>query len=161
MYQINSPNNWSCNVAAFAMVLKVSFNDLIVEIGHDGSQVVFRASPNDPHKRRGFHDQELIDCCLRRGFSVTEIQASPVSCSFVNSGDVFEIPFRNGTEKRFKEHLKQYDGVLFGETAKAGHAVAWIDNVIYDPRGKIDVLETTDLQIRGMYVITHNIATLH
>ena len=71
------PNKWSCAVTAFAMALHVPVQELIQEIGHDGSEIVF-PELEEPMRRRGFHSQELIYAAWKRGFTVTPIELMPV-----------------------------------------------------------------------------------
>ena len=69
MKLITQENRYSCVVCAFAMASARSVNDLIVSVGHDGSEIMF---PDSDHPWRGFHVQEMI-LALIDEFSITEI----------------------------------------------------------------------------------------
>ncbi len=113
-----------CLPYAFAMVLGIKPKELLEEVG-----------------RPLFHIQDMIDCCLRRGYAVTEIQAVPQMC-----------------DKIIKLHLEHWERiwhiihdrkcVLYDDT----HAVAWSGSMVYDPKGKI--YGVVDFKIKGIYLIS-------
>ncbi|GAH02488.1 unnamed protein product [marine sediment metagenome] len=59
------------------MVLDCEIKELIQHIGHDGSEII---APHlkPPGCYKGFHDQEIIDVALLRGYSMTLIETLPV-----------------------------------------------------------------------------------
>jgi hypothetical protein len=125
-----SPNRWSCLAAAFATVLDIEIEDVIREVGHDGSEEVCASDP-EPYNRRGFSIQEMIDLCLIRGVCVTHIERDPI---WVNRyGNVHHI-WTSGDE-RFAKHLEGRVGVLTGVMHEGDHAVAWDGHQIYCPKG--------------------------
>lgn len=105
---------------SFAVVLDVKASTLADEIGHHGLD--------------GFHSQELIDCCLRRGRFVTPIERRPVG-QHPATLRIEPLNFREGNENRFARHLSDGNGVLMGRQTFSAkpHAVAWIDGLAFDP----------------------------
>jgi hypothetical protein len=135
------PFRWGCAIASLAMVLDVPAEQLVREIGHDGSQIVWEGLP-EPLCRRGFNPQELIDCCLNRGLAVTEIQAFPVFDCPGRLPQVQRLTVLFGAEplenwKRFTSHIASSCGILFGRGLHCEHAVAYDLGEIYDPDGSI------------------------
>lgn len=137
--QLN-PNAWSCLPVSFAMVLDVSVEEIIKQIGHDGSEKPY---PNSEW-RAGFHIQECIDVVFSMGYSVTMIEANPQlipSLTWSGTPRVVQMPGWKSNEERLQDYLHYFDGVRCGylKSTKVGHAVAWesLNKRVYDPRGKI------------------------
>ncbi len=108
-------NKYSCVLDAFAYIAGVPAPELIFEIGHNGLE-----SDGTP---RGFHTQELIECLLNRGFSVTQIELFPAADI---DGVITGIDFKEGNEARFARHLNGTRGVLLGVNFRGRpHAIAW------------------------------------
>jgi hypothetical protein len=78
MQLMKQPNRWSCLTTSFAMVLNITYDELIKEIGHDGSKLMWPDLP-DPMCRQSFHIQELILCCYRRGLAVIPFEIYPIA----------------------------------------------------------------------------------
>ncbi len=127
-------NDWSCVLAAVAMVFNADQRKLIKEIGHDGSEIVLPTLP-EPARRRGFHLQELIDCVVRRKYSVTPIEVLPYSTPDGKAD--FPINFQVSYEERLLRHMHNTRGIITGLGKKWRHAVAWDGKQIYDPHGLI------------------------
>jgi len=112
------------------MFLDVPVQDIFDLCGHDGSEVVFPGRP-DPHGRRSFHIQEMIDFCDFKQRSVTPIECTPTSMN--QYGEIYFIPVDPGRIYRF---LSFNIGVLTGVVNGNAHAVAWAgDGLAYDPNG--------------------------
>lgn len=128
-----SPNTWSCLATSFAMALDVPVKELIKEIGHDGSEIVF---PNlvDPFNRRSFHPQEFIEPCLKRGVVFLVVEAVP-TISAPNSFARHKIEFQEGYIPRLERYLRNYPGVLVGEIKGNPHSVSWDRKLCFDPNG--------------------------
>ena len=126
-----TPNGWSCLLVAFAMAIDESYQDLINEIGHDGSEKIW-PEVNEPYCRRAFHPQELIDCCFSRGFTVIEIEKypklRPMYFDFLKIHTVFN---NDKATSRYHKYIQTFPGVLIGPS----HAVAWDGLQLYDPKG--------------------------
>lgn len=126
----NSPNAWSCLPTAFAIALEVPVQQVIADIGHDGSEIIFDGYP-EPLCRRGFHTSELIDYCLViHGLYVSLI---PLAVRLWTSDNrmFFDIYSKEDSERRFECYL-DYKRVVFLEPT---HAVAYDGEKVYDPRG--------------------------
>lgn len=131
------PSQWSCSITAFAIVLGVPVQELIDEVGHDGSEIWWpMATP--PSDRRGFHLQELINICINRGYSVTTVE--PVSS--IHSPEYDELGLTSAKRIEWKESIKTRMtriltgtvGVLSGKgPSGTRHSVAWDGNNILDP----------------------------
>lgn len=124
---------WQCLPTAFAMALDVPLADVLQAVGHDGSEIVEPSLP-EPACRRGFHPQELLDVCLRRGFAATLVELFPVLRSLPTGGDRVLV-FPEGNWERFTRAIKSSRGVIEGRGARTGHAVAYENGRIYDPDG--------------------------
>lgn len=137
MFIQRTPNGWSCLAASFATILGCSFKGLILEVGHDGSEIVFPGLP-DPYCRRSFHIQEMIDCCDLLNLSVTPFEAQPVSLPsvpepFVGKWNAYKLDF-DGNARRLMNKLENRIGVITGVNLRgAPHAVAWDGQNILDP----------------------------
>ena len=136
MHQLK-PNQWSCSITALAMTLNVPVADLVSQLGHDGSEIVF-PSLAEPMCRRGFHSQELIHLAWQHGFTVTAFSLFPaVAPSFGNEPKVTVI--FDGSEDnnwaRFTDILNATEGILEGDSGKCQHAVHYRHGEIFDPDG--------------------------
>lgn len=112
------PNRWSCLAACFAMLLDIDLATVWAEVGHDGSQII-RPDELPPRNRRGFHPQELIQCCaIPRGVGVITLEAE------ANIGDVctFPLPLLTPADS-------------YGILLDYRHAVVWYGNQIICPSG--------------------------
>lgn len=120
-----------CLLYAAAMVLGVKPAILLDEIGHDGLEVWWPTHTGNS-QYRGHHIQEIIDCFLRRGFSLTCIEPEPVCAPdhFVDPRNCF---LKSEAIGRVYRYLEQYSGILISGT----HAVAWDTKQVYDPNGSI------------------------
>lgn len=127
---MNKTNAYSCVLDAFAEVSGVPAATLISEIGHSGLEL--DGAP------RGFHTQELVECMLRRGMSVTPIELYPAASNEL-TGTIREVFFpatRADNCRRFARHLSGNRGVVLGRNAKGTpHAVAWLGSRAIDSSG--------------------------
>ena len=95
---------------------------LIRDVGHDGMAVWWRDKP-PPDCYRGFHIQEIVDVCLKHDVKLVHIEGMPVSSHK-------EIWSRDECLNRFSNYTQRYNGIFIGKT----HAVAWLEERVYDPR---------------------------
>jgi len=122
-----SPNRWSCLLTSFANVLDCEVKQLVEEIGHDGSAILYQGLA-DPIRRRAFHIQEFFPCCHSRGFVPLNIDAQPV----------LAVPYSHysltldGTDL-LRKFMTVYKGVLIGETRGQSHAWSWDTIDLFDP----------------------------
>jgi len=120
------PSRWTCLPVSFAMALNIAVEDIFAELGHDGSTIFWPDLP-EPMCRRGFHIQELIEVALRRGFTVTPFELSPV----LESGGKQYIFDERWT--KFATVIANSVGVLEGNGIRTRHAVAYEFGQIFDP----------------------------
>ena len=147
MQLVKNPNNWSCLLASMAMVLNKTTDELIEEIGHNGSVVVFPELP-EPAKREGFHIQEFIPIILKSGFSMMAIEALPYSTP--DGKHEWPVKFAHQWQ-RFWMLTDKVPGIFTGLSTKWRHAVAWDGNKFYDPKGEIYYHDKCPIQIDVFY----------
>jgi hypothetical protein len=129
------PERWMCLVTSFAMALDIPVAEIIREIGHDGSQILWPALP-EPMCRRGFHPQELIDVCRARGYAVTNIEACPGLMATAGRGPEFRWLTEDEAWSRFTRVTESTRGVLEGVVLpRKHHAVAYERGRLFDPDG--------------------------
>jgi len=149
---MNNSKAWTCLPESFAMALGISLERMLEMIGHDGSQQVYK----NPRYVRGFHLQECIDVALK-----LNVACVPIEHHFALTPDGLET-YQVGTSQeqsaRFLNHLKNSNiGIFEGmsidySTQKTiGHAAAWLDQKIVDPRGS--VYEYEDRQANNFCII--------
>jgi len=123
-----------CLPTAFAMALDMPVADLLVAVGHDGSDIIFPGVA-EPLCRRSIHIQELIDIALARGFAVTPIELFPTLVPAADSPLKHTVAYRHGNWRRFADTIAQSRGVIDGAGRHCGHAVAYDHGRIFDPQG--------------------------
>ena len=145
------PNRWSCSVTAFAMAIDIPVQQLINDIGHDGSEKIFTHLP-DPMCRRGFHSQELIQIAWQYGFACTPLEMYPMlRCEpFFGPRPNREpnerggLPMEHsvlfdgsvvGNQSRFIAGVQVTRGVMEGQGCRCHHAVYYHFGQIWDPDG--------------------------
>ncbi len=126
-----------CLITALAMVLDEDVNILKAEIPYDPiidwwtpEQV-----PNTLLRRRGYHIQEIIDCCLKRGYALCPIEIHPRMAP-LGYDDLWKLmdKDRDKLNRRFLSIILNKKGIINGES-KSGypHTVAWDGENIHDP----------------------------
>jgi len=113
------------------MVLDIPVTVIFDYCGHDGSDIIFDGVL-DPHGRRSFHIQEMIDFCYYRQKAVIPIERTP---SGINTfGMIHYLPV---CTERIHLFLRREVGVLTGTVRNNPHAVAWDRHRILDLDGSI------------------------
>jgi len=127
------PNVWSCFPTALAIALDVPVANIIKEVGHDGSEIIW-SKLEDPHRRRGFHVQEMQIVALNHYYVMSYFEFAPCSAPSLT-----EMPYTiSGMGDVIVELMMKYTGVILGYgKAKIAHAVAWDGAQCYDPNGTI------------------------
>ena len=122
-------------------------NYFINEIGHDGLEVWWPQAVG-VFKHRGFHVQELVDCCLRRHFAPICIDAYP-GLGRPGGEDGRAIFMTDEAKVRLQTVMNKFDGVLI----TASHAAAWShgEQICYDPNGY--TCSVGDYQIREFWAL--------
>lgn len=145
---ITNPNSWSCLLASAAMALDTTTQDLVEMIDHDGSTIIFPELP-EPGGRRGHHYQEIVDCAIKLGYTVTPIESLPYATP---DGKLeFPVDFKISNEDRLHFHMKGTKGIVTGLSGKWRHAVYWNGEKIYDPRGRVYPLDDCDMIVDTYY----------
>lgn len=132
----------NCLVKSLAAITEFSVPEIMAELGHDGSEIIWHDLP-EPYCRRGFHIQELITFCLKFGYTLTPIEPIPACINKLTSKP-FVLKDR---EAIFEATLPGNIGILTGETLKGiSHAVAWDGHKIYDSNKQITSLDDFKIQ---------------
>jgi hypothetical protein len=131
------------------MALRVPVQELIEEIGHDGSAIVFPGL-EEPMCRRGFHSQELIHAAWNRGFTCTRIELMPVIKASALSEDTHTVELKDPWN-RFIGFIDTTMGVLEGRGRRCNHAVCYHYGTIYDPDGHLYDYSQEACESRGFY----------
>ena len=146
MRLIKSPNRWSCLLASAAMLLDTELKDLVDEIGHDGSEIIWPDS-KEPFCRRAFHIAEIIELFDKRGFCLTPIECLPRSVPTIDA-EPFLVAFEANYQRIIRHMLAP--GILVGYGPNGNpHAAAWNTIRVYDPMGDIYVRD--DFTIRTFW----------
>jgi hypothetical protein len=129
------PNRWSCAITSLAMALRIPVAQLIEEIGHDGSEIVFDL--REPLCRRGFHSQELIFIALSHGFAVTPIEVCPMIKPSSGTNPMVEVwSDAKLAWENFTTCIHETFGILEGRTTNGTpHAVHYRYGDIWCPEG--------------------------
>lgn len=128
MKTLRQPNKWSCTVAGLAMLLDISIEQVIQEIGHDGSEIWW---PDDPRPQRAFAMQELIDIAIQHGVALVPIHGCP---AVADSKDERPIHLFQDYEDRLMNHMTGNPGLITGYYApNKFHLVAWDGTHVHDP----------------------------
>ena len=138
----------TCMLYSVAMLLDLSVETVIKELGHDGSEILWPA--NDVHKEQAaaYHIQEIQDLCISRGFALAPIEVWPIHGPCIEEfKEVFEARGDDLTLERFFNHIEGRKALLFlqcnddptvGEEMEVRvHACAWDGENIYDPNGSV------------------------
>jgi len=131
------------------MLLDEDPDTLVAEIGHDGTSIQFPGLP-EPACFRGIHIQEVIDCCMRRGYGLTPIEPLPRSGPQGRKewALVYDLP-----ELRFMNAVAGSPGIIIGKAGNGGnHAFAWDGDMVFDPNGAKKQL--TDILIKEVWILT-------
>lgn len=148
----NKPNPWGCAVTAFAMAIDIPVQQLMREIGHDGSEKIFTHLP-EPMCRRGFHSQELIRAAWLHGFACTPFEMYPMlRCEpFFGPRPERKLNEKGGlpmehsvlfgssiveNQALFIAGVTVTRGVMEGQGCRCHHAVYYHHGQIWDPDGE-------------------------
>lgn len=136
-----SPNAWSCLPTAFAMCLNVPVKEVIRDIGHDGSEIIFEDYP-EPMCRRGFHTSELMDYCLREHDLTVSLTPLSVRLWTKDNKCHYDLYGNEDIDERLAFYLISKRAVILEPT----HAVAYDGHELYDPRGYKRSLDSMKIQ---------------
>ena len=120
-----------CLPKAFCQITGISIEQMLHEIGHDGSEILWPELP-EPLCRRAFHVQEIIEVLLKHGHMVTPIEKYPSIQPYNGRefvGDEAPLPPRDFG--LYKDKV----GVVIGIYNGVGHAFKWINGVLECPNG--------------------------
>ncbi len=129
---------YNCVIYAFARAIKVSPEELVEALPHDGlSQLP------DSNVQRSHHIQEIIDVASEKNIWFCPIELAPQAL-YTQVNRVYPVFFGNdivGNFKRFKKYLKDSTGVVTGIRGRIGHAAFWNGERCEDDRGNWDLWE--------------------
>ncbi len=152
MRLITKPNRWSCILAAFAMAMDVSVEELLSVIEHDGSEIAFPGL-SEPMCRRGFHVQELIHAALWYDLTVTPYELMPaILPTPYPENDHGSLVITQPRRKRnFEIIVEKHQGVITGRGFRCNHAVAFEKGQIFDPDGRTYPFSFQQCESLGFY----------
>lgn len=136
------PNLWSCLPTAFSTVTGISLENLLDEIGHDGSEIIFPDAP-DPLSRKAFHPQECLIAIYKIYLKNPQLQRRYFSCIsnelVCHNPKTDDIYIHEYPQDIFNLFLQNHNGVIIGEIHDKMHAAAWdrIRQAALDPNGFI------------------------
>jgi hypothetical protein len=113
---------------SFSIAIDIPLAEMLEAIGHDGSQIIHHDLP-EPRCRRAFHPQECLQVLDALGYAATPFEA----ISILQVDDQHQIEL-NWTHD-FENHLHDCDGVIMGQGLNNRHAVAWVNQTVFDPNG--------------------------
>ena len=119
-----------CLIYSAAMVLDCGPEEIIKELGHDGSMLAWPDLIGDK-RRKGVHIQELIPIFLRRKLALVPIEANPVLQPHADHAGYEPIPVQDRLP-RFLNLIKGREGIIIMEN----HATAWNGHTVLDPQGE-------------------------
>ncbi len=156
MKLIKQPNSWSCMVAAAAMAFDCEIEEIIINVGHDGNEVIHYGL-RPPACFKGFHIQEIVDVGLLFGFSMTLIESAPSQTpDGIHVYDITKWGLFKDNQQRFECYIDGNNGILIGKARKYMHAVAFDRDTIYDPRGRIYNIDDCDLFLESLWIVSKN-----
>ena len=109
------PNSWSCLPTAFAMVMDLPVEELILATGHDGSAELWE------RYHQSWHIQEIILAALKLGFATTELHDVCESAPYIGVKPLEQV-----------YNLQDFFGLL-GICQVPQHALAFSNGLFYDP----------------------------
>lgn len=147
-------NPWTCMATSWAMVLNISVEDIFKEVGHDGSKLIWKELEDDRFNHAGHHIQELIDVALNHGVLPVSIHANPYHGHFLPGVQAQPLWDQEYNDKRISKYLKGNIAVLEGTVGfNFGHAVAYADECIFDPRGSIIPIDKFEFNLQVMHIV--------
>ena len=161
--KILKQNGPDCIITALAMVLDEDVSTLKKEMPFDSLLEWWTEEevPNTLLRRRGYHIQEIVDCCLRRGYALCPIEINPRMApqgydhlwKFMDERDLLA--------KRFINIILHHKGIMNGETkSKLPHTVAWNGTMIHDPAdGKVK--DISEFRLRDCWILTSLLESNH
>ena len=110
----------NCTVSCIAKFLDITYDNIIISLGHDGS--------------KGVHPQEILDILFTAGYVIVTLEKE----SFVQDaeGYVKKVYSNEESERRFSSMLRQYPCFLYlSENRAVPHMVLWdpYDGTSWDP----------------------------
>ena len=118
------PERWMCLPTAFAMVVNKPIGRVLLDLGHDGSEII--STNPEPSCRRGFHIQEIIRLAIRYHYSMTPIEVAY---------QLEKWPKEIVDWDYFNQTINKSQGIIEGQGPRCGHAVAYDYGMILDPDG--------------------------
>jgi hypothetical protein len=131
------PNGWSCFPTALAILLNIPVSEIIKDIGHDGSEIIFP----EPNNRRGFCYRDLVIYCLKNDLSIMEVELE-AALGDRTSKSLFYLP---------KLEVPDVPCIVTGITTYGWwHAAAWNGNGFVD---KLMSNPLMDMEPDAFYIV--------
>lgn len=148
-----------CLLYAAATILDMPPDALRTEIGYSGNEEWWPEA-KFPASIRSFHIQEINDCFMKRGLSLSLIERFPrmAPAGLENQWKLMDAEEK--LEERFQKCLQQnMKAILLGlKPSGLRHAVAFENGIVYDPtppKGNVCPLEKLpyDFRITEIWVV--------
>lgn len=130
-----------CMIYSLAMLLNEHPDRLLEEFDYV-DEPFFDSEP------RSHHIQELIDCCIKRGVALLEVQSNPIMSDGVQQKPIWA---QEQCAERLKKYMDNYDGLLHIALHNNLHMCAWscILRCVFDPNGM--TYQRDDVSIISFY----------
>lgn len=129
----------NCTIACYAMLMDYTYEQAIATLPHDGSEIWW------PEERgqlatRGITIDEINDVLLPKGFVLAQYISFPMAYSRDREKARPVYPDKETLVERMTTIVSHGKGIITGiaysgSLMQCGHALAFEDGVIFDPRG--------------------------
>jgi len=155
MRHLMQPNRWSCSITSAAMVMGITIQELVDEIGHDGSNKVFPDLP-EPMCFAGFDISEIVDAAFDLGWSMTPINTIP-TCT-PDGENIRDVYPESKIMDRVNHYLDHFDAIGMGQRYGGNnwHTIAWSkdEQRWHDPSGPILQKDKPPIQLATLWVFS-------
>jgi hypothetical protein len=122
-------NKWSCLPNAFSLATGIHTNDILDELGHDGSEIIFPGRV-DPFCRKSFNPLELTYWALKRKITVVNLESECEISNLLGDSRIYSY------KVDLMEVMEKNNGVVSGIFKGIGlHSTFWDCGQHYDIGG--------------------------
>ncbi len=140
-----------CTITSAAMLLGESVQTLMDEIGHSGTEVYW-PEYTDNRRFRGHCLAEVQECFIRRRLMLAPLWINPAIAPDYEAKP-YHIYAPETAERRMTRYMLGFDAMVMGLVKHTRHAMAWHNNMYYDPRGEMSA-QIEDFTIEEVYLVT-------
>jgi hypothetical protein len=138
-------------ITALAMTLDIPVSELVEDVGHDGSEVIFPLL-KEPMCRKGFHSQEIVRLAFKSGFAMTPFELFPTIMANDHS-TTHKVWDETYSRAFFMGAVNSTSGILEGRGTSCKHAVHNSCGTLYDPdpNGTVYPFSFQDCEAQGFH----------